>query len=34
MLSLEVTDKAKEKLSEVMAENVGKAVRLFISGVG
>jgi Fe-S cluster assembly iron-binding protein IscA len=33
-MSLEVTDKAKEKLLEVMAENVGKAVRLFIQGIG
>ena len=34
MVHIEVTDKAKTELVDVMKEHVGKAIRLYIQGAG
>jgi Fe-S cluster assembly iron-binding protein IscA len=34
MVHIEVTDRAKTELADVMKEHVGKSIRLFIQGAG
>jgi Fe-S cluster assembly iron-binding protein IscA len=34
MIQLEVTDSALKQLTEVMKENIDKAIRLFVQGIG